>query len=205
MFLRCGATCGLTIGAKTRHTLPKGQVKTTKVAQLKMAGYESLGACIFAAFGFTDVPETISELVNARYGTAFSVDLLKDLGRETIPFEREFNCRAGFTSSDYRFREWMTWEPLPPHETVFDVPEEELDHVFKFEADRESEDSEPGDSRRGGLRGQLLDGRRCPLGTGGQTHRSLPQGRTRCGSSQVVGGRGLKAPLPDLSFQTQDI
>ena len=139
MFLRHCDTCGLTIRAKIKHTLPQGQMKTTKVAQLKKVGYDSLGVYIFAAFGFTDVPKNISELVNTRYGTAFSVDLLKDLGCETISYESEFNRRAGFTSSDDRIREWMTWEPLPPHETVFDVPEEELDHIFSFEADRESE------------------------------------------------------------------
>lgn len=83
MFLRHGDTCGLTICAKIKHALPKGQVKTTKVAQLKMAGYDSQGVTIFSACAF-DVPETISELVNARYGTAFGVDLLKVLVCETI-------------------------------------------------------------------------------------------------------------------------
>ena len=31
---------------------------------------------------------------------------------------------------DDRLPERMTWEPLPPHNTVFDVPEEQLDHIF---------------------------------------------------------------------------
>jgi aldehyde:ferredoxin oxidoreductase len=130
-------TCGMTIRAKIKHTQPHGQVKHSREAQLKMAGYDSLGACIFSGFGFADVPDTISELVNARYGTTFGVGLLQELGRETIGYEREFNRRAGFTKSDDRLPEWMTREPLPPHNAVFDVSEEDLDSIFDFEVEHE--------------------------------------------------------------------
>ena len=125
-------TTGMTIRAKIKHTQIEGQVEKSREAQLKMAGYDSLGACIFSGFGFADVPDTIFELVNARYGTNFDMGLLQDLGRETIAYEREFNRRAGFTKADDRLPEWMTREPLPPHNTVFDVPDEELDGIFDF-------------------------------------------------------------------------
>ncbi len=130
-------TCGMTIRAKIKHTQPHGQVKHSREAQLKMAGYDTLGACIFSGFGFADVPETIYELVNARYGTNYDIDLLQELGRETISYEREFNRRAGFTKSDDRLPEWMTREPLPPYNTVFDVSEEDLDSIFDFKVERE--------------------------------------------------------------------
>ncbi len=126
-------TTGMTIRAKIKHTQIEGQVEKSLEAQLKMAGYDSLGACIFSGFGFANVPETIFELVNARYGTDYDIGLLKDLGRETIGYEREFNRRAGFTNADDRLPEWMTREPLPPHNTVFDVPDEELDGIFDFD------------------------------------------------------------------------
>jgi aldehyde:ferredoxin oxidoreductase len=122
----------MTIRAKIKHTQSHGHVKHSREAQLKMAGYDTLGACIFSGFGFADVPETIYELVNARYGTNYDIGLLQELGRETISYEREFNRRAGFTKSDDRLPEWMTREPLPPHNTVFDVSEEDLDSVFDF-------------------------------------------------------------------------
>jgi aldehyde:ferredoxin oxidoreductase len=125
-------TCGMTIRAKIRHTQAHGQVKHSREAQLKMAGYDSLGACIFAGFGFADALETIPEMVNACYGTDYDVGLLQELGRETIAYEREFNRRAGFTKADDRLPEWMTREPLPPHNTVFNVSEEDLDSVFDF-------------------------------------------------------------------------
>jgi aldehyde:ferredoxin oxidoreductase len=126
-------TTGMTIRAKIKHTQIEGQVEKSLEAQLKMAGYDSLGACIFSGFGFADVPDTIFELVNARYGTDYDIGLLKHLGRETIGYEREFNRRAGFTNADDRLPEWMTREPLPPHNTVFDVPDEELDGIFDFD------------------------------------------------------------------------
>jgi aldehyde:ferredoxin oxidoreductase len=125
-------TTGMTIRAKIKHTQIEGQVEKSREAQLKMAGYDSLGACIFSGFGFADAPETIYELVNARYGTDYDIGLLQDLGRDTIEYEREFNRRAGFTKADDRLPEWMTREPLPPHNTVFDVPGEDLDGIFDF-------------------------------------------------------------------------
>ncbi len=127
-------TCGLTIRAKIKHTQAQGQVQLSRETQLKMAGYDTLGACIFSGFGFAVAPETVSELVNARYGTAYDISLLQDLGRETILLEKEFNRRAGFTNSDDRLPEWMTREPVPPHNTVFDIEEEELDTIFDFDS-----------------------------------------------------------------------
>jgi aldehyde:ferredoxin oxidoreductase len=45
--------------------------------------------------------------------------------------EIEFNHRAGITAADYRIPSWMQEEPLPPHQVVFDVPDSDLDDVFK--------------------------------------------------------------------------
>jgi aldehyde:ferredoxin oxidoreductase len=78
------------------------------VSKINMAGYDTLGACIFAGFGFAAAPETVSALVNARCGNSLADD---------------------------RLPEWMTREPLPPHDTVFDVVDEELDRIFDFESD----------------------------------------------------------------------
>lgn len=125
-------TCGLTIRAQVDHTDPKGQADLSRGAQINMAGYDSLGACLFAGFGFGAAPETIRDLLNARYGWSMESDTLQKLGRECLSLEREFNRRAGFTSADDRLPEWMTHESLAPTNAVFDVPEEDLDNIFSW-------------------------------------------------------------------------
>lgn len=123
-------TCGLTIRAKVNHLDPKGQASVSLPAQLNMAGYDTLGACIFAGFGYAAAPAAIPALIKARYGWDVPANYLQELGRETIKMEREWNKRAGFTKAHDRLPEWMTREPLAPNNTVFDVSEEELDTIY---------------------------------------------------------------------------
>jgi aldehyde:ferredoxin oxidoreductase len=125
-------TAGLTIRAKVDHLDPRGQAELSRKAQINMAGYDTLGACIFAGFGFSLVPHAIRDFIRARYGWEVDEDILQVLGRETLSLEREFNRRAGFTAAHDRLPEWMTQEPLPPHNAVFDVPEQDLDGVFNW-------------------------------------------------------------------------
>jgi aldehyde:ferredoxin oxidoreductase len=126
-------TAGLTIRDKVNHLDPKGQVELSRTKQINMAGYDTLGVCIFAGFGFAaSGSDTIAQLLNARYGWSVDNCILQTLGRETLTLEREFNRRAGFTAKDDRMPEWMTREPLPPTNAVFDVPDEELDTLFNW-------------------------------------------------------------------------
>jgi aldehyde:ferredoxin oxidoreductase len=125
-------TCGLTFRAKMDHLSTVGQVEASRKSQINMAGYDTLGACIFAGFGFGAAPETIPGLIKDRYGWDVPADFLQVLGREALKAEREFNRRAGFTSEDDRIPAWMTEEPLPPHNAVFDVPPVELDGLFNW-------------------------------------------------------------------------
>lgn len=125
-------TCGLTIRAKVNHLDPAGQADLSRSVQINMAGYDSLGACIFSGFGYSVVPHIIPALINARYGWDAPADYLQVLGRETLKLEREFNRRAGFTAADDRLPEWMTRQALAPMNAVFDVPEEDLDNVFNW-------------------------------------------------------------------------
>jgi aldehyde:ferredoxin oxidoreductase len=125
-------TCGLTIRAKVDHLNPEGQAKLSKAGQINNAGYDTLGVCIFASFGYASAPKAIPDLLNARYGWGVGEDILKELGIETLKLELEFNRRAGFSKNDDRLPEWMCEEPLPPHNAVFDVPEVELDALFDW-------------------------------------------------------------------------
>src|SRR6266487_2443838 len=125
-------TAGLTIRAKINHLDPNTQKDASLTAQLNMAGYDTIGACIFAGFGYASTPDgVIKRLLKARYGWDDLPDnVLQALGKETIKMEREFNKRAGFTAKDDRLPEWMTKEAIPENGAVFDVSEEVLDHIF---------------------------------------------------------------------------
>ena len=129
-------TCGLTIRAKIKHTDPEGQADLSRGGQISMAGYDTLGVCIFAGFGFAGAPETIPALLNARYGWDVDESILQELGKETLRLERDFNKAAGFTPADDRLPEWMTRESVAPTNAVFDVSEEDLDGVFDWKDSR---------------------------------------------------------------------
>ncbi len=125
-------TCGLTIRAKVNHLDPTQQKEASLNAQLNMAGYDTIGACIFAGFGYAATPDgVVKRLLKARYGWDDLPDnILQELGKQTIKMEREFNKRAGFTAKDDRLPDWMTREAIPENGSVFDVSEEVLDHIF---------------------------------------------------------------------------
>jgi aldehyde:ferredoxin oxidoreductase len=125
-------TAGLTIRDKVNHLDPAGQAALSRTKQINMAGYDTLGACIFAGFGFSVVPDVIAALLNARYDWNVGTDILQVLGKEALKLEREFNHRAGFTSAQDRLPEYMAKEQLPPLGPVFDVSEEDLDNIFNW-------------------------------------------------------------------------
>ena len=125
-------TSGLTIRAKVNHLDPSVQAELSRTVQINMAGYDTLGACIFTGPGFTAAPEAIRDLLNSRYDWEVKSDILQLLGRVTLNNERLFNHLAGFTNADDRLPEWMTRVPLPPNNSVFDVSEEDLDGVFNW-------------------------------------------------------------------------
>lgn len=125
-------TAGNTLRAKVDHLDPTVQAATSRAAQIDRAMYDSMGACIFAAAGFSVDRTVIADLLNARYGWEVGADFSQALGKETLSLEREFNRRTGFTAADDRIPEWMRTEPLPPHNCVFDVPDGDLDGVFNW-------------------------------------------------------------------------
>jgi len=123
-------TCGLTIRAKINHLDASGQVEVSRNSQYNVAAYDTLGVCAMGTFGFSTDNTIIPDLINGQYGWGVGEEYLRKLGREVILMEREFNARAGFTKEDDRLPEWMRHEKLPPHDSVFDVSDSELDTIF---------------------------------------------------------------------------
>ena len=55
-----------------------------------------------------------------------------DLGIRVLKAEREFNRKAGFTIEDDRLPRFFYEEPLPPHNKVFAISNEEIDKAFDY-------------------------------------------------------------------------
>ena len=136
-------TAGFTFYAKVDHHAPQGQVETSRKSQIVRAALDSLGLCAFVMSALVDKPDIISDLVNAVDGTDHGPSLVPDLGKEVLRMERAFNAAAGFSPADDRIPGFMRSEPLPPYGLKFDVPEEEMAHLF--------DELEAADARSGGL------------------------------------------------------
>jgi len=94
---------------------------------------DSSGHCLFIAFAILDIPsgfEGMIEECNGILGTSWTADDVGRIGKEIIDMERAFNRAAGFTKEDDRLPEFMSTEPLPPHNTVWDITDEELDSIL---------------------------------------------------------------------------
>ncbi|HDG98837.1 MAG TPA: aldehyde ferredoxin oxidoreductase [Desulfobacterales bacterium] len=129
------ATNIMKVGGDVDPLKPDGQVELSRNLQISTALIDTLGLCLFVAFPVMDMPDAFTavvDMVNAKYGLNLTADDAMALGQKVLKYEREFNEKAGFTSADDRLPEFFRTEKLPPHNEVFDVPDEELDTVFNF-------------------------------------------------------------------------
>jgi len=125
----------LGIGGKIDPLSPKGQMENARDLQIVTATIDSIGVCLFVAFAISDDPsamEGLCEIVGAHLGREFSAADFVQYGKRVLTYERKFNAAAGFGPGDDRLPEFFKTEPLAPHDTTFDVPDEELDSVYDF-------------------------------------------------------------------------
>jgi aldehyde:ferredoxin oxidoreductase len=108
----------------------EGQRELSLKLQLGAAMLDATGLCLFARPPVFGDPQLMVDLINGRYGWGWSVADLEEMKKTVIRTELAFNEQAGHTAADARMPEYMTREPLPPHGTVFDVPDSEMDGVF---------------------------------------------------------------------------
>ena len=109
----------------------EGQRELSLDLQLGAAMLDTTGLCLFARPPVFGDPQLMVDLINGRYGWGWSVAELEEMQKAVLKMELEFNKKAGHTVADARMPEYMTREPLPPHNTVFDVPDSEMDAVFE--------------------------------------------------------------------------
>jgi aldehyde:ferredoxin oxidoreductase len=53
------------------------------------------------------------------------------MGVDVLETEREFNRKAGVSEEFFDIPEFMREEPLPPRNTVFDIPMTELQRIWE--------------------------------------------------------------------------
>jgi aldehyde:ferredoxin oxidoreductase len=125
-------TAGNAIGARaTVDPLGcEGQAELSRGLQRVAAMLDMTGLCLFARPPVVADPQLMVDLINGRYGWGWTVKSLEQAEDDVLRTEREFNRRAGFTEAHDRLPEAFSRMPLPPHNTVFDVPDAELDAVF---------------------------------------------------------------------------
>jgi aldehyde:ferredoxin oxidoreductase len=130
-------TAGNVVGAYLERKLdplnPAGQVETSRFLQIAMAAFDTMGQCFMANVALLSPEgfEAFRKVIEAKMGTQLGPDDFPfALGARVLKAEREFNRKAGFTSEDDRLPRFFYEEPLPPHNTVFVISDEEIDKAL---------------------------------------------------------------------------
>jgi aldehyde:ferredoxin oxidoreductase len=130
-----GNLVGLYLEQKLDPLKPEGQVETSRFLQIANAAFDSTGLCFMASVAlFTpEGSEAFLKVLNAKLGTELGPDDFPGaMGIRVLKAEREFNKKAGFTNKDDRLPAFYYKEPLPPHNVVFTISDDELDSTFDF-------------------------------------------------------------------------
>jgi aldehyde:ferredoxin oxidoreductase len=132
-------TAGNVVGAYLERKLdplnPEGQVGTSRFLQTAMAAFDTMGQCFMANVALLSPEgfEAFGKVIGAKLGSQLGPDDFPHaIGMRVLKAEREFNRKAGFTNQDDRLPRFFYEEPLPPHNTVFVISDEEIDSVFDF-------------------------------------------------------------------------
>ena len=124
----------LGVSGKQDPLSPEGKAALSRAFQATTAFIDSSGHCLFIAFPILDIASGFEGFIqecNGVLGTNWSADDVVAYGADVLKVERAFNEAAGIKAEADRLPEFMHLEPLPPHNQVFDVPDEALDSVFK--------------------------------------------------------------------------
>ncbi|MFH1242544.1 MAG: aldehyde ferredoxin oxidoreductase C-terminal domain-containing protein, partial [Pseudomonadota bacterium] len=131
-------TAGNVVGAYLTQQLDplkkEGQVETSRNLQIATAAADCTGLCFMAVVALTtpEGGEAFLKAINAKFGTRLVPDDIPAMGIRVLKAEREFNRKAGFTNKDDRLPKFFYEEPLPPHNVVFSISDEEIDRTFDF-------------------------------------------------------------------------
>ena len=125
----------LKVGADIDPLKKDGQVEYARAMQIGTVAVDSTGMCLFVYFGIADNPggyQALIDMINAQYGISLTSADVDKLGESVLKVERNFNKKAGFTNAHDRLPEFFEYEPVPPHNAVWDFTPEEIDEVYNF-------------------------------------------------------------------------
>lgn len=108
----------------------EGQVENSRNTQLHMAAVDTVGICDFAQGGLGAGLDNVCKMVAAKLGKPFVEDDWTALGKRILKAELAFNRNAGFTKKDDRLPRMFYDEPLPPHNKVVVISDEEMDSTW---------------------------------------------------------------------------
>jgi aldehyde:ferredoxin oxidoreductase len=117
-------------GVAVEHLSAEGQGDRSRTSQIRMAAFDATGLCLFTFLSAAS--NLIVPMINALRGINWSEEDYLEFGKDILRQERDFNLKAGIGPGADRLPDWMTREPLPPTNAVFDVPQEDVDKVFNF-------------------------------------------------------------------------
>jgi aldehyde:ferredoxin oxidoreductase len=129
-----GNLVGPSMAGRLNPLKPGGQVEASRNVQIRVAAIDTSGLCVFV-MGAVNTPEgeaAFIKLLNSKLGTNFGPEYIGQIGELVLRAERDYNRQAGFTNRDDRLPEYFYKEPLPPHNTVVMISDEEMDRTFNF-------------------------------------------------------------------------
>lgn len=113
---------------------PRGKARLSKDSQNLIGFIDTVGVCIAvmdAANEENGGMQALVDMVNAAYGWEMTLTDMIQRGGQVVSMEKNFNREAGFSNIDNRLPGFMHTEKISPHDTVFDVPYDEIDEVFQ--------------------------------------------------------------------------
>jgi aldehyde:ferredoxin oxidoreductase len=126
-----GNLVGSYLGGVLNPLEVEGQVEASRNSQIFMAYLDTTGLCLFAAgaIGNPEAAQALVNMINIKCGTQLTTDEAVGLGAQILKTERDFNINAGLSTADDRLARFFYEEPLPPHNKVFLISDDDLDSV----------------------------------------------------------------------------
>jgi aldehyde:ferredoxin oxidoreductase len=115
------------------HLDPKGQAALSLKLQKLITILDCTGLCLFTVGAVGARLDLVLDLLNARYGWDLDMGWFERMGIETLKDEYRFNELAGFNRAHQRLSEAFTERELPEVKSVFDVSDEDIDNLLRYQ------------------------------------------------------------------------